>query len=45
MNILKFTGFKTVTEYYEETTYLDRAFFRRAIPEYEKREAKKWGME
>jgi len=35
------TGFRTVREYFKETTYLERVFLAEAVREYEKEEAKK----
>ncbi len=40
MRILNYTGFKTVTEYFMNTTFLDRAFFNTAVPEYEREKLK-----
>ena len=36
IHIFKYTGFKTPTEYFEETSELDRIFLTEAVKQYEK---------
>lgn len=40
--MLRYTGFKTPTEYFRETTFLDREFLADAVKEYEREEEERW---
>jgi hypothetical protein len=42
IRVLRYTGFQTPTEYFRETTFLDREFFARAVKEYEREEEERW---
>ena len=39
IHIFKYTSFKTPTEYFSETTELDRVFLAEAVEQYEKQKA------
>jgi len=41
MKVIKHTSFSTVTEFFDETSFLDRIFLFKAIPKMEKQEMEK----
>jgi len=40
IQILEKTNYKGVTEYYEETSYLERVFYQNAVNEYNRQKSK-----